>query len=330
MDRRIVWIDCMKVIGMYFITAGHFFPKGCEYIYVFSVQLFFAISGFLYKKENNNILFWKKLYHNLIIPMILFSIFNFVLIHFSDFSNANLKLDSCLKLLINLVVGNQGQDYNGVGLIAMWFVYTLCVLKIILQFIPSKHEHIVFIVLIMLCISGNIELHNHNVCIFNSWVNVLTALPFFLVGYYLRQYKIKLSFDKKIHKLSVLTLPFCIAIIYLCGKYNSFVYIYCAGYGKSYFLFILGGIVLVYIFSLFTEKFANQAFMKILGGGTIVLLGLQNFFMLVFDKLGVLHLNVFFDYMLPIVVLLICTPMITFLKKYFPIIYGTYRIDNKK
>jgi surface polysaccharide O-acyltransferase-like enzyme len=33
MDKeRIIWIDRMKVIGMYFIIAGHLFPIGYTYI----------------------------------------------------------------------------------------------------------------------------------------------------------------------------------------------------------------------------------------------------------------------------------------------------------
>ena len=62
--ERIQWIDWMKVIGMYFIIAGHLFPKGYTYIYIFNVPIFFIISGFLYKYENSNIYFFKKIYLN--------------------------------------------------------------------------------------------------------------------------------------------------------------------------------------------------------------------------------------------------------------------------
>lgn len=50
-SSRLVWCDWMKAIGMYFIVAGHFFPIGYKYIYVFNVPLFFILSGFLCKKE---------------------------------------------------------------------------------------------------------------------------------------------------------------------------------------------------------------------------------------------------------------------------------------
>jgi fucose 4-O-acetylase-like acetyltransferase len=70
MDKeRIIWIDRMKVIGMYFIIAGHLFPIGYTYIYAFSVPLFFLISGFLYKQEHSNYIFWKKIALNYIVPL---------------------------------------------------------------------------------------------------------------------------------------------------------------------------------------------------------------------------------------------------------------------
>ena len=59
-SKRLIWIDYMKVIGMYLIVAGHFFSIGNKYIYTFSVALFFCISGFLCKKEEDHRFFLEK------------------------------------------------------------------------------------------------------------------------------------------------------------------------------------------------------------------------------------------------------------------------------
>lgn len=45
------WIDWMKTIGIYLIVLGHFGADYSVYLYVFSVQLFFWISGFLVSPE---------------------------------------------------------------------------------------------------------------------------------------------------------------------------------------------------------------------------------------------------------------------------------------
>ena len=52
--ERFNFIDWMKTIGMYCIILGHFLSIGHKYIYVFSVPLFFVISGFLNKKADVN------------------------------------------------------------------------------------------------------------------------------------------------------------------------------------------------------------------------------------------------------------------------------------
>ena len=48
--ERLVWLDWMKVWAILSIIWGHFFSTGHVYLYVFSVQVFCVISGFLYKK----------------------------------------------------------------------------------------------------------------------------------------------------------------------------------------------------------------------------------------------------------------------------------------
>ena len=46
-QNRIVWLDWMKVLAILSILWGHFFSPGHLYLYVFSVQVFCVISGFL-------------------------------------------------------------------------------------------------------------------------------------------------------------------------------------------------------------------------------------------------------------------------------------------
>ena len=65
------WLDWMKAIGIVLIVYGHFFSFYNRYVYVFSVPLFFVISGFLCRRETDTKLFWKKLWYNLVVPLLL-------------------------------------------------------------------------------------------------------------------------------------------------------------------------------------------------------------------------------------------------------------------
>ena len=74
MSERLIWIDWLKVLGMYLIVVGHMFPPGNEFVYVFSVPLFFISSGFLTKREDSLRTFGQKDYARLVEPALLWLI----------------------------------------------------------------------------------------------------------------------------------------------------------------------------------------------------------------------------------------------------------------
>ena len=65
------WIDWMKVLGMLLIIIGHLTPPGYKYVYVFSVPLFFIISGYLTKIEEVSSVFWNKTWRRLLLPTLI-------------------------------------------------------------------------------------------------------------------------------------------------------------------------------------------------------------------------------------------------------------------
>ena len=68
---RCNWIDWMKVLGMLLIIIGHLTPPGYKYVYVFSVPLFFIISGYLTKIEEVSSVFWNKTWRRLLLPTLI-------------------------------------------------------------------------------------------------------------------------------------------------------------------------------------------------------------------------------------------------------------------
>ena len=65
------WIDWMKVLGMLLIIIGHLTPPGYKYVYVFSVPLFFIISGYFTKIEEVSSVFWNKTWRRLLLPTLI-------------------------------------------------------------------------------------------------------------------------------------------------------------------------------------------------------------------------------------------------------------------
>ena len=72
-NNRFVWLDWMKVLAILSIIWGHFFSAGYEYLYVFSVQTFCVISGFLYKKSAAWKLCLRKCFWHLFVQTVLLS-----------------------------------------------------------------------------------------------------------------------------------------------------------------------------------------------------------------------------------------------------------------
>jgi fucose 4-O-acetylase-like acetyltransferase len=56
LHERMLWLDWMKVLAILSIVWGHFFSEGYVYLYVYSVQAFCLMSGFLYKRSAD----WKR------------------------------------------------------------------------------------------------------------------------------------------------------------------------------------------------------------------------------------------------------------------------------
>ena len=126
------WIDWMKAIGIYLVVLGHFYSYGEKFIYVFHIPLFFVISGFLNKKETDVQVFWRKLWYNLVIPMLLMAVANFAYHCILQFFKGVFSPVDAYWFVRNLSFGMVA------GLDTLWFVYTLILLKIIYQFCHSN------------------------------------------------------------------------------------------------------------------------------------------------------------------------------------------------
>lgn len=57
--------------GHLFDNCWAFFPLGNQIIYMFSVPLFFFISGFLSKTNETEKVFWSKLFRSLVLPLLI-------------------------------------------------------------------------------------------------------------------------------------------------------------------------------------------------------------------------------------------------------------------
>lgn len=238
--RRLAWIDWMKVIGIFLIVYGHLFSTGHLYVYTFSVPLFFVISGFLCKREAEQKVFWRKLWWNLIVPLLLIRLICFVLDTSYAVWRDTFEVESIFSYWGNLLLGIHE------GLITMWFVYTLIVLKIILQYAPKGRfaQGLLFVILPLTgmwlneaqpVVAGRDIMASNNAIIASTM-----AYPFFIIGFHLKRWKQWLD-EKRAWTISGAALLLSLVIVIVCTQLNGGVWMYMNGYGQNIFLFLIGG-----------------------------------------------------------------------------------------
>ena len=174
---RKVWVDYVKVLGMVLIVWGHCSPSHLSaFAYAFDVQLFFWVSGYLTK---NKILPWRgffaKSLRTLFVPMILICLIALCL-------SAVMGRSELTNLPYSLVLVLTGfHSYDGIsGCGAMWFVYTLMIIRVIHNLTACKYRLQFFISTVFLSLA--ILFNRLGIDVANAWVDLLLAYPFFFIG----------------------------------------------------------------------------------------------------------------------------------------------------
>lgn len=207
MDRNIK-LDSLKGFLIILVILGHIigegssdvFNKYCRmFIYTFHMPLFILLSGYFMKIKDDVNSFWKGLLH-IVIPLSIFQVIN-ILIHY-------------------LIHGSASKMMLIVPYWTLWYLLSLIFWKIILQFSPKKllnHPLLYLIMAFGVSIICGLLPYGRILSIQRT----LNFFPFFLLGYYIKQYESFLS--KYIWK-------------------------------KSFYIGIIGVVIFLILFDLYPEK----------------------------------------------------------------------------
>ena len=236
---RIVWIDCAKAIGMFFIVLGHTFPTRFNpLIYSFSVPLFFFISGYLcplsrvkYKTA------WNKVLVGLIIPFLALWCFNLVI---------NAIRDPSILTLTHFIDALLGY-HSALG--TLWFVYNLIIIKFLLLISTNLIRWLLF----ALCLIATILLDYYEYYRGMAIVTIWGCYIFLFLGNLFKSFQNNIPYINKRNRLIVaiiaLIVVFLVAnetLLMFIGDYNHNVFL-------SIFLAILGILSISFFSSLFSS-----------------------------------------------------------------------------
>lgn len=313
--NRYAWLDFMKVFGMWLIIAGHFTPPYYEILYVFSVQLFFIISGFLFRNTDNKT-FFKKLYRQLVVPMLLLALAYLSINLVKDFYKNEYSINNVSQSILDILIG----DTNSLG--ALWFVYTLILSKIISQFSHKTAKFIIFLI----CLLGAWIYNKYsNLTLHSSLINVLLAYPMFYIGEVVSQYALQINNYNNRKTLYVTTI-LCLGVITICFLFNDTVWMYRGIYGSSLLLFIIGSVAGTITIFAISKLFFNKRSELIytLSEGTILILAFHIHFVI----LGLRHPVGYFFYFESFIILIAFYPIIKLCEKHAPILLGFRGLCN--
>lgn len=313
-NGRLVWLDWMKVMAIFSIIWGHFFSEGHVYLYVFSVQVFCLISGFLYKKAPDWKICIKKCFWQLLVPTFILSLIMQLEAYFR-----------CMALGTEYEVG-WGWYFKWLLLGhrwcmgPCWYFYTLMVMRLIMQALPEKKW--AYGLLFVILSSGAIFLHYKGIEISNANVNVLVCMPFFLIGIFLKPMKSVLSGLHSYWK-EVMMLAVSVVLIILCGNYNGYVWMYKNGFGDNYALYIIGGMagaMMLYVVSLWLSRLPYRQMTLTLSKGSILIIGLH---IVIVRRLTELSDRFWTeDFLFALLILFSFVPVIRLAELFFPILLG--------
>ena len=210
---RLVWLDWMKVWAILSIIWGHFFSAGHVYLYVFSVQVFCVISGFLYKKAPD----WKtclqKCFWQLFVPTVILSVI--------------MQVEAYLRSMALCAPYNISWSWFFEWLLLghrwcmgpCWYFYSLIVMRIIMQALPQKKW--IYVLLFLLLSAGAIALNYRGIEISNANTNVLVCMPMFLMGVFLLRQLFSLIYNRRYGRNAIALCPFALAEPFALSQHGN-------------------------------------------------------------------------------------------------------------
>ena len=316
-EGRMVWLDWMKVMAIFSIVWGHFFSAGHLYLYVFNVQVFCVISGFLYKRADS----WRscltKCFWQLFVPTVILS--------------TVMQAEAWLRLLA------MGETYDVTWTWYLkwlllghrwcmgpcWYFYSLAVMRLVMQLLPERRW--VYGLLFVALAAGAVALRRQGIEVSNANVNVLVCMPMFLVGVLLKPLRQQLGRLRN-YWIEVALGVVAVAGVVLCGRWNGYVWMYLCGYGDNFVLYVLGGLagsLMLYVAGLWLSRLPYRSMVLTLSKGSILIIGLH---IILVRRLQELPDRMWGEDLLLSVLIVLCfVPIVRLAELFFPILLGRRR-----
>ena len=194
MNTRICWIDWAKAMAVTSVVFCHL-PQSQEWFYyrylqACTITVFFFISGYLKKDRGSNIENWRKYWHSLIIPYIIYNIivypYWFIRFYLQNDSIPNFL--QAIKPIIGALLFEHESSFaeplNG----PLWYIPAILFMHVLVDLCrKTRHEHLL---LIIACTATFFLYYANKQCEFMHSMTptgIFRRLPYYYIGYFMGQ-----------------------------------------------------------------------------------------------------------------------------------------------
>lgn len=286
--ERLNWVDFAKGIGILLVLLGHsyFIPRKILcYIYSFHMPLFIFLSGFLFKYESNLQVFLDKKIKKTIIPYILFFVLLLISLEVKNFLIFNKNITAGTAL--NILFLKPGFVYS------IWFLISLLFIEIAFDFIlkvTGKEKKYIIIITSLIILFSCIYFTFINKVLFLQFQYIFSLLPFFSLGYLVKESEYTNFFAKNRFILFNVFLSICLFFIKIT-YFTDYTSITSNAYGNIVLFYLLAITSIFYIIGI-CQKLKYNKFINYIGKNSLVYFALQQSLVtiplsIVFIKFGI-------------------------------------------
>lgn len=341
MKQRIAWADTAKAIGIFLVVLGHLsIINGRDLglcIFSFHMPLFFILSGYFTPQPGTikSGEYIKNSVKQLIVPYLFFMLLTWPLFAPIIWLNRQgFDISSIWELLWKTIVGilipfnNDPYPwsifYNG----AMWFLLGLFWVRVLYALTMKWDKKFVFVLsLVCLVVTRFLKQRGYDAM---PWYlhTVFFAYPFFMIGAWLRNNKVMVKMSDLQWWQNLLVSVVSMAVCIVVAEYNGNMSIGSITYGHSVLLCLMTGVLGSLAVINFSMLIPQSRVISRVGGGSIVILGLQGPLIIIcsllLKRIGVINQSMtwYQGLVFSLMVVVICYPVIVILSNYFPQLMG--------
>ena len=192
--QRINWIDWAKALAAMTVVFCHL-PQSQEWFYfrylqAFIISIFFFLSGFLKKNRGSNKENWKKYWHGLILPYIIYNVLIYPYWYIKYYMQQGMLPDllTALKPIFGAILFQHNNSFCEPLDGPLWYLPAILIMHVTIDFCrKTRNQHTIMIILCLVCVI----LYGAD-----KWwyfapdltpMGFMKNLPFYYIGYIIRQ-----------------------------------------------------------------------------------------------------------------------------------------------